>query len=77
MAKLKIKNGLPVPISRHTKLTAQGSDGRDVIGFADEDYSVGDPVILFRYPVADSLENPSDCRVGNLPKEQTITDGCT
>lgn len=72
MAKLNIKNGLPVPISRHTKLTAQGSDGRDVTGFADADYAVGDPVILFRYPVADYLQNPSDCRVGDLPENKRL-----
>eukprot|EP00977_Amphora_coffeiformis_P009542 scaffold2204_cov166-Amphora_coffeaeformis.AAC.2 len=76
MAELTVKGGLPVAIPKLTKLTAKGMDGRDVTGVAETDYAVGDSVIHFLYPVKDSLEDPSDCRVGGLPKSRQVTNGC-
>lgn len=76
IAKIRINGGVTREIAAGTKLTGKGIDGRDVVGSADSAAAVGDPIVNFKYPVGTSFDDHLDCRVGGLPENEHVTEGC-
>ena len=76
IATLQVTGGLPQAVKAKTKLTATGVDGRSVVGIAAKDAAANSNLLLFQYPVTTDYENYLDCRVGGLPENERITEGC-
>lgn len=76
IATLTIAAGLPFNVAKGTRLTAEGLDGRQVVGTCETSAVAGSTTIAFRYPVSTNVQNHLDCRVGGLPFSQQITAGC-
>lgn len=75
-AVLSITGGLSQNIAAGTKLTATGKDERSVVGTALVTANSGEPTVSFKYPVTDTGDDHLDCRVGGLPENEHVTDGC-
>lgn len=68
--------GVPATIAAGTTLTATGVDGRTVVGVADQASPANSNTIYFKYPVDQTPGDHLDCRVGGLPVNERITEGC-
>ena len=73
---LSLVAGAPVAFAAGTKLTGVALDGRSLVGELAQDVATGDSIVLFKYPTTFSRTNHLDCRIGGLPKEQHMPEGC-
>jgi hypothetical protein len=76
IATLSIPGGLSQSIAKGTQLTAKGLDDGNAFGTAVSDADVGDTSLLFKYKVSTVQDDHVDCRVGGLPDDEQVTDGC-
>lgn len=76
LADLEIPDGLPFGIDKGTKFKATAKDGTEFIGKAENSANKGAKSLKFRYPNTKEDGTLYNCRVGGLPSDKVVKDGC-
>ena len=76
LADLEIPDGLPFGIDKGTKFKATAKDGTEFIGKAENSANKGEKSLEFRYPNTKEDGTFYNCKVGGLPSDEVVEDGC-
>ncbi|KAL7567227.1 hypothetical protein ACA910_021214 [Epithemia clementina (nom. ined.)] len=75
-ADLFLSTPLPKLLAKGTNITGVDRNGTQLVGTAMQDYPKDSTKIGFLYPVKNDLIRYLNCKVGALPQEDKINEGC-
>jgi hypothetical protein len=76
VALLTLATGLTTSVAKNTAVTGVGKVVTSVVGKAYDDFEAGATSFQAQYESTDVQETYMECRVGGLPSEFQVTDGC-